>query len=268
MKTILVPTDFSRLSANAVRYAVGLAKNVDATILMVSVVNVNATSQTLMKWHKLEEEMLEIAQQDADVLMAEIKAETVECPSLTYRSIKGFPLELVIEHAATGLKKVLLGSNAAGVIDHSSVPVLAVPEDAVFRDVKRIVYATDMVNLQAEVQSIASYAKILGAEICILHVVPANNDLEIDTQQRVQDLIAIAGYPAITFHLLRNDRIAEAVETFVEEQQGDLLAMFTHKLGFYEKLFGKSVTQRLALHAKTPLLTFNKTMLKEKVAGT
>jgi hypothetical protein len=35
--------------------------------------------------------------------------------------------------------------------------------------------------------------------------------------------------------------------------------LFTHKLDFYEKLFGKSVTRQLAFHSTVPILTFNKT---------
>jgi hypothetical protein len=40
-----------------------------------------------------------------------------------------------------------------------------------------------------------------------------------------------------------------------------MLAMFTHKLDFYEKLFGRSVTRQLAFHSSVPLLTFNKTTI-------
>ncbi len=279
MKTILVPTDFSPLSKVAVMYAARLAVQLNAKIFLVSVVNVNSTSQTLMKWQKLEEEMLEIAQQDADRLMDEIRTQVSEELNIRYQSVKGFPIELVLERfisehridmivigtkGATGLKKSLLGSNATAVIDHSSVPVLAVPGDAKFNNVKRIIYATDLESVHEEIQTIAVYAKRLGAEISILHVLPGDATTTIDTKKITEQLIAETKYKAISFHVMHNDDIAEAVEAFFEARQGDILAMFTHKLHFFEKLFGRSVTQQMAFHAEVPLLTFNKTMLKAK----
>ena len=73
----------------------------------------------------------------------------------------------------------------------------------------------------------------------------------------------LAGYQKIPHHVLRNDNVAEALNTYITDEQADMLAMFTHKLDFYEKLFGKSVTRQLAFHAQVPLITFNKTTLYE-----
>ena len=276
MKTILVPTDFSDLSTVALRYAVQVAAQLKASIKIVSVVNVNTTSQTLMKWQKLEEEMLQIAEDDASRIIDEIRSEFGKKVDIHYQSLRGFPVEVVLDHfavedkvdliimgtkGATGVKKALLGSNAVAVIDHSSVPVLVVPGDAVFHGVRRIVYATDMEDLDAQIKIIAPYAKLFNAEISVLHVVPTRDTAEIDVKQILGDLTKTSHYKAISFHVLKNDHVADAVEQFSKEH-GDLLALFTHKLDLYEKLFGKSITQHLAFHAKLPLLSFNKTLVK------
>jgi nucleotide-binding universal stress UspA family protein len=189
--------------------------------------------------------------------------------------LRGFPVEVVLDHfviedkidliimgtkGATGVKKALLGSNAAAVIDHSSVPVLVVPGDAVFHGVQRIVYATDMEDLDKQIKAIVPYAKLFNAEISVLHVVPTRETAVIDVEQILSQLTNTSRYEAISFHVLKNDHIADAVEKFSKEY-GDLLALFTHKLVLYEKLMGKSVTQQLAFHAKLPLLSFNRAML-------
>jgi nucleotide-binding universal stress UspA family protein len=161
---------------------------------------------------------------------------------------------------ATGVKKALLGSNAVAVIDNSSVPVLVVPGDAMFRGVNRIVYATDMEDLDKQIKTIVPYAKLFNAEISVLHVVPTRETAVIDVEQILSQLTNTSRYEAISFHVLKNDHIADAVEKFSKEY-GDLLALFTHKLVLYEKLMGKSVTQQLAFHAKLPLLSFNRAML-------
>ena len=221
--------------------------------------------------------MAETARQGAEQLIREIKEDVKGELKIEYRSIIGFPFEEMVEHTvvsdgfdlivmgtkgATGLQKVLVGSNAAAVIDNSSVPVITVPPDTVFKPVKKIIYASDMTSITEEVKPIAMFASIFNAAIKVLHVLPGDSSKKIDGKALAADLIKITNYKKISFHVSRNNSIADEVDTFVADQKADLLAMFTHKLDFYEKLFGKSVTRQLAFHACVPLLTFNKTTLQ------
>jgi nucleotide-binding universal stress UspA family protein len=125
MKTILVPTDFSKASKVAVLFAIGIAKKIKASIILLSVINAN--SSTMRNWKKLERELIKIAQQDADKLLSEVKAETATV-AITYHPILGFPIEDRIEQfavdnkvdfivmgtkGATGLKKTFMGNYLA-----------------------------------------------------------------------------------------------------------------------------------------------------------
>jgi hypothetical protein len=38
-----------------------------------------------------------------------------------------------------------------------------------------------------------------------------------------------------------------------------VLAMFTHEISFFEKVFDKSMTRRMAFHSRIPLLAFRQT---------
>lgn len=287
MKTILVLTDFSKLSKVAVSYAIGIAKKMEAKIILLSVINASSSSNTLMNWKKLEEEMVKGAQQEADQLMQEIKKEqgTVK---ITYRSILGFPMQDLIDQfvvknkvdfivmgtkGATGLKKVAIGSNATAVIDNSSVPVIVVPGETAFKSIKKIVYATDFKNLVTEIKTITLFAQHFNAPVHVLHVVKDSSKSEMEKIERnmaqmakEEQLISTAKYPKIHFHVVKSQDTAKALDRFVVDYKADLLAMFTHKLDFFEKLFGKSITRQLAFHSKVPMLTFNKTNLKLKKA--
>ena len=277
MKTILVPTDFSRLSKVGVSYAIGLAKKMNARILLLSVINASSSTNTLRSWKKLEEEMIKTAQQDADQLIKEVKTEA-EGVNISYCSVSGFPIEDMIDKfsvrnkvdlivmgtkGATGLKKALMGSNATAVINNSSVPVVVVPEKARFRSIKKLIYATDVRNFQKEIRTVAGFAHFFDVSIQVLHVMgkgPSIKKVESDMAWISREkLIRMARYPKIKLHVLRNENIADAVNKFVSDEKADLLAMFTHRLDFYEKLLGRSVTRQLAFHSKVPMLTFNKT---------
>jgi nucleotide-binding universal stress UspA family protein len=271
--TFLVPTDFSDLSRVAVIYAAGLAKTLNAKIVLASVININPTSETLLHSKKLEEEMTASAQQDADELTTGLREMGVD---VVFHSVVGFPFDEVIdqmvtEHkadmivmgskGATGLKKVLLGSNAVAVINNSSVPVVVVPGGVTYSPVQKIVYATDMSRYHDETKTVALFARLFNAGVQLLHVIPKNSVKQTDEEQLTAELIRLTDYPKISFHVSKNDHIAEEVDRFVAETNADMLAMFTHRLDFYEKLFGRSVTRQLAFHGKVPLLTFNKTTL-------
>ena len=273
---ILTPTDFSKLSKVAVLYAIRLAEKLDAEVVLMAVINNNSHSHASIHWRKLEEEMVNIAQQDAQQLMTEIKAEMGDRAKVSYEYIVGFPVEEMIENfvvqngidmivmgtkGATGLKKVMMGSNAVAVIDNSSVPVIAVPSETEFKKVKKIMYATDMENIYEEIKTLTMFAELFDAEIDILHVIPADSAKKIDCNKMASDLIIEGKYPKITFHVSKNDHVADEVDAFVVAHEADMLALFTHKLDFYEKLFGRSVTRQLAFHARVPLLTFNKSTI-------
>jgi nucleotide-binding universal stress UspA family protein len=283
MKKIVVLTDFSKESKVAVSYAIGLAKAIQAKIILVSVINAGSSSKTLSNWKKLEGEMLKIAKADADLLIREVRTEAGEI-QITYHSILGFPLaemtdQFVAKHkidflvmgtkGASGLRKTLIGSNAAAVIDKSSIPVIVVPGKAQFKKIENIVYASDIQNLWEEIKTVAWFAKFFDASIDVLHIVQGRSKKELEELERnmariskEEQLIKTAKYPKIQFHVLNSKNISKAVDHFVSDQKTDVLTMFTHQLDFYEKLFDKSITRKLAFQSKVPMLTFNKTNLK------
>lgn len=274
---ILVPTDFSGPSRGAVLYAVRAAKKLKAEVILLAVIGVNSSAASSMKWNKLQEELVRTAEQDAAELIREIREQTTGKLQITYSYITGYPVQSMIESfavkngvdvivmgtkGATGLKKVVLGSNAAAVINMSSKPVIVVPGETSFTPIKKIVYASDMINIDKEIKMLAVLADTFGAAIRVLHVIPSASEKKIDIKETTANLVRQANYPKISFHVSKNDDIPQEVDTFVANQKADMLAMFTHKLDFYEKLFGKGVTRQLSFHSRVPLLTFNKTTLK------
>jgi nucleotide-binding universal stress UspA family protein len=277
MNKILVPTDFSEPSKVAVLYAARMAKKLNAEITLLSVVDVNPVSQTVMKMQRLEEVIIEGAEDDANALIGEIKEKIDGEVVICYELITGFPVHEKIEkfvlengidmiimgtHGTTGLKKVLIGSNAAAVIDNSSVPVIAVPNDAKFDAIQKIVYATDLVNVNEEIKTIGLFASLFEASINVLHVRSIEAINNVNVEEAIADLKKQAKYEKITFTIKVNNHVAEAVEEFALQEKADLLVMFTHKLDFYEKLFGRGITRELAFQGHVPLLTFNKTTLQ------
>ncbi|MCU0382434.1 MAG: universal stress protein [Cyclobacteriaceae bacterium] len=270
---ILIPTDFSTPSAVAALYGMQLAKSLKGSVTLVWFNSIQTSKKSLAKWKLLEKEMKALAEEDAAHLMADLKAEVRQGPTLTYAPITGtnfanaleayakkenFDLIVMGTKGATGMKKVLVGSNATAVIDNSSIPVLVVPETCEYKPFKRIVYASDLKKLEAEAKTMAKLAATFKAELHVLHVANALANTK-QAKSLLPELVKACGYSKIVFKELVDENIASAIDRYLNEVEADLLSMFTHKLDFYEKLFGKSVTREMAFHSAVPLLAFNKT---------
>lgn len=277
MKTILVPTDFSKLSITSIYYAIGLAKEINAKIIVLNVINGVLSTSSLNTWKNLDEQMIQDAQTEATRLLEEISNKH-GIIDISYSYVLGFPVKDAVEEFATqhkvdfivmgskgvtGLSKAFLGTNAAAVINNSSIPVFIIPGEVNYKRIKNIVYASDMDNLLHEMKAITKFAALVDASVHVLHVVDTEEGLSKEkTKLRdglIEELIRMTNYSDIHLHLKRNSDIAEGVEKFVVETRPDLLIMFTHRLDFYEKLFGKSITRQVVFHNDTPLLAFNKT---------
>lgn len=276
--TLLVPTDFSKASKTAVFFAINLAKKLGGDVKILHVVQANPSSETLMKWKKLEEEMMRIAQEDGDALMTEInKTIRGKKPPVSFHIRQGYDFTLIVNHfaeetdadlivmgttGATGLKKVLLGSNAAAMMNAATVPVLAVPAESKFGSIRKMVYATDLKHTEEEIKTVAMFAQLLGARVEVLHVVKEKTKELPDTKKFSKTLQDIAKYKKITFHLVKGDKVPNVIDSFVKKQKAQMLTTFTHRLDFFEKLFDKGITRKLAYHIRIPILTFNKSTLK------
>ncbi len=272
---ILIPTDFSKLSKVAVNYAVKMTKKLNAELVLLNVVHIDAPprASTAIKVKSIENAMVDNAKQDCIQLINEIKKENRGKINISYKIIKGYPVESIVGNfaryndisliimgtkGATGLEKILIGSNAAAVINKSDIPVITVPEFARFKNLKRIVYATDMKNINADMKALVPFAKRFDASVHILHIISAKSKKKIDVASIASNVIKKAKYTKITFQVSINDEITEGIDEYIAAIKADMLVMFTHNLTFFEKLFGKSVTRQMSFQSFIPLLTMKK----------
>jgi len=273
MKKILVPTDFSKAAANAAQYAAWLAQKLSAKMELVHVIDIGTPGTKLHNWQKLEAQMIKSGQEGAKQVMENIR-NPVE---ITYKHLAGSPFQDVVSEfaesekadmivigsrGASGLKKALFGSNAATLINRCSKPVIVVPAEAEFNGIRKVLYPTDMVHLDEEIKTIARFAKHFDAQILVLHV-KSGNAPKRDTTNLENILTRMANYRKIKFDVVGNEDVVAGIEEYVQSEKPDLLAMFTHELDLYERIFGKSVTRQVTFHNSLPLLSINRDKSRE-----
>lgn len=135
---ILVPTDYSERSMLGVAYAAGLARSLDAELLLL--VNLNLPEQSHLEHASsirpfdLDEaamnELALVAKRHADGLSVTSMVTHLESPAkaiLAVADAEGVEMIVIASHGRTGFQRWVLGSVAEGVARSAGVPVLVVP---------------------------------------------------------------------------------------------------------------------------------------------
>lgn len=274
MINILVPTDFSALSKVAVQYAIKIANKLNGRVTLLHVVTINKPTRATMheRIRELEEDLIRFAERDLTKLIKEVCktvktteplkysiVRTTEFTEAIRKETKRLRIGLIVmgTKGASGFKKAVVGSNTASVIEVSNVPVLAVPDRAQFKGFKDIVYASDLKNLERELKSIVLYADQFGSVIHLLHIVPTGKDVD-ELEEKIDKVIKKSRCKNIVSLVLVDRDIEGAIDQYIGVSKADLLAMFTHDLSFYEKLFDRSMTRKMAFQSNVPLLAFKK----------
>jgi nucleotide-binding universal stress UspA family protein len=265
MKTILSLVDFSDASANAVSFAAELSKRASARLVIVNILhNGEAEDEIKNKLEKIESGLKESI--DAGLvcesslahgnLIATLKKIiAVQQPDMIVMGTKG----------ASGLKKLLIGSNTVNVIANTRVPVLVIPEVARFEHFfkngkNRIVFATDLELFENEdiLDILKEFALlIIEPKVRILSVRPKNTGLP-DLKRMERDYLVSRFTPEIAAERITvfSDSVIGGINYYLKEKSEDtgLVAMIARDSG---KLIQKHYTREMASHTHLPLLVFH-----------
>lgn len=261
MKTILVPVDFSDNSKSALDYAILLAKKLSMELTLLHVF------QSSMAELSDAEKELELWK--AAVISSEgsLKCKTilVEKGDLTEEIIKlinNNTADLVVmgTKGITGLAEVFLGSNTARVIERASCPVIAIPQDYLFTEIKKIVFATNYHDSDVpSIRFMVKLSKLFDAELIVVHVADGERKLKLEEDLStyfMEQVKKSVTYDKMRFQLLKDDNVENALYEFINKQRADLLAISSEDRMFTGLLLNKSLTRKFVHHIQIPLFAF------------
>ena len=134
IKRILAPTDFSELSANGVRYASQLAKELGSELVIMNIVPLdesNFASKREIDQHKLElDEFLVDRDVNPDLNLRKLVEPGVPSGTIiSFAERENCDLIVMSSHGRSGLSRLLVGSVTEQILRKSPCPVLVVPLD-------------------------------------------------------------------------------------------------------------------------------------------
>jgi nucleotide-binding universal stress UspA family protein len=276
MDKILVTTDFSSNSKAACRFAIQLASQHKCELTFFHsyyIANLGSMSGEALiafenretdKIQKKLNKFVEVLYKDIDASQLNKKC-VIKSAVLTDSSIREYAQEnnfsfICISTRGSGKLKKIFGSNTSNLITHSLVPVIAVPFNYRRSEINKIIYASDLVNIEDEVAKVNEFAKPLNAIVEILHFeYPTDNAIN---SIALDELIKANSGPKIKLHIEKIDLTESLIlniRSVIKKSKPSMLIMFTEQnRSFFTKIFHPSKSVNYSFNAKIPLLVFNK----------
>ncbi|MDF2439002.1 MAG: hypothetical protein K0Q95_3378 [Bacteroidota bacterium] len=273
MKTILVPTDFSEAAANAIDYAVEIAKLSQAKLILFHVYHlpvVPAEVPVVMPIEETKSESIKgLKKIERSLYIKHGEQMAIECTARL-----GFPVEeinlfakeckadlIVMGMEGTGyLTEKLIGSITTSLIKKSQCPVLAIAKNVRFTSLKKVVLACDYNHIENKgvLSPLREMAKQFKSHLYLLNVVPATNELPTVSKavegMKLDHMLEEIDH---SFHYVKGGNIIEGINDFVEENGIDMVAMVPRKHSWWQNLFEEPTSKAMAFHTKTALLTLH-----------
>ena len=271
MKNIVVPTNFSAASANAVRYAANLAMAMNANLyilhfyqlpLMIGDAGMPAESINMLAAD---------AEEEMQNLENVIRNETHNGLRVYTRVEDGYVASKLEEYCDTlqpfavvmgpeesdALGKILAGAKTIHAARHLHWPLIVVPAGATFKPIHKIALASDFRKVPETLP--ADLVERLVAEFSAeLHIIYASSDSTagFDPETTLQSawMDEIMGHQHPAYHFLYGKNIEETITAFAEKQGIDLLIIIPKKHGVFHELFGHDHSKSFLLQSQVPVV--------------
>ena len=268
MANYLVPVDFSEVSANALRYAIDMARDSDSIdVLHVQTGLITVTEAPVI--HNLKQAEQAVGDQLNDYLCSvlrleklptncEIKIETGEIVSPVTSVSKEGNYDLIIMGTRDkyDLLDRLLGTISLGVVKRSPLSVLLIPKNNAFHNFEKILIAGDEhLRNEANLEEIRKWNLPFNAHLEILHI----QDADQDEFSKASESIIREFYEkkevefSFEIKIVKGKRISEILLEDAEESRADMVMVLPEKQTFFSSLLFSSTSKELILKSVLPI---------------
>ena len=279
MKSILLPTDFSQNSINAIHYVHDMFKGERCEFYLLNVQKASSyisdDLMTLQPTTTIYENLIQNSKKSIEKIVTNVQKKYAK-DNHVYHTLVDYDnfidaIEQLVKtkdicliamgtKGATGADKVLFGSNTVKVIQHNDCPVLAVPNNCKFRMLNKIAFTSNYLThyKKEELKPLITLANKFASKIDVLHITKGEHLTEGQENNRafLDELFSNLNHEFIN---LANTDLFETVEHYIQYNDMDLLAMMSRKHSFLERLFTRHNVEKFAFKISIPLLVMTNT---------
>ena len=265
MKKIIIPTDFSDFSLNALEYGVNLFSDEEVIFYFVHAFGVPNGAAMAVK--NLDTILRDEAERSFENFLPKLKVLLKSNHTVKSRIINASLIESVkdVERkekinfilmgtaGATGIKEIFFGSNASDAAANTKAPLITIPVNYKYSGLSTVIVATD--NKPFEVfegfENVKNLLIANNTEIKTLYV-NARNEKNNSPQGNVcSNVFSGLKCSAIT---VQAPSAASGIRNYANETSPDLVILIARKHSFWERLSKRSVTEKIVESLKKPIL--------------
>ena len=274
MKKIIVPIDFSKHSEYALKTAALLAKDYNATVYVLHMLDIQEISLSESETYQQEKAMffLKLAEKKFNNFLVKDYLEGVKVVPIikhykVFSEVNAIALEVEADliimgsHGASGLKEFFVGSNTEKVVRYANLPVLVIKNEIVNTDFSDIVVATDFSE-----ESIHAFNRMikaldfLNARKHILYVNLPNEDFKTTSEMESMAnnfLMKAEGdaHRLINVNYVCDKSVEKGILNFSNAVGADLISVITHGRKGLSHIFAGSIAEDLTNHSTLPIVT-------------
>ena len=273
MKNILLPTDFSKNSKNAIEYSLKLFEGETVTFHILNSQKPTGyiTADVLYgaAGDSVYDGILDDNKKELEKLIRHCESQSENenftfVPKIDFDNIVDAVnqavslnnIELIImgTNGATGAEEVVFGSNTLKLIRKANCPVLAIPEGYVYNKIESVLLS---VNYQYELKTdalvvILDIVRKHDSTLKILEI--EENNVEVNSPKG--NYIDLFKGINIERFCIKNIPSAVAIDAFTQLIPVQLHAMFVERKSLLDRFIFGSETSKISYSSKVPLLIF------------
>jgi len=274
MNKIIVPVDFSETSENAAKFAAHLSKDIpEAELILYNVFdNIEAGSDgtPLQGDDEGRKSIMEFALQSIKKQLAAITPADISIVAeeddhfvdSLERYVRHNGIQLIVMGitGATRLGQIFMGSNTLNLISRKTVPVIIVPPDAQFTDIKNIMLISDFRDVEKSIP-LAQVKSVLSLFKPKLHIVNVDSEhyIELTDEYKAErakmDNMLKEFSPEYSF--IRMFDFVDSINQVAADRNIGMIITFPKEHAFLSNVFKTSHTKKLAYHSHVPIVAIH-----------
>jgi len=273
MKNIIVPVDFSIHSENALKAAVRIAKQHQATVTIVHMISFQEVNLSKEKKSEEGRYFIELTQKRFDKFLDKdyLKEVTVQTVVQNYKVFSELnqvakehrgDLIVMCSHKSNGIQNVFIGSNTKKVVRTSNIPVLVIKGEKKFTPHKGV-FACDfkLESKEIFIKAMQLFKK-LKIEVSLLYVNLPKRSFQSTNQihdqiTKFSDTLADAyKFSPAEVTIFSDFSVESGVFHFAEKQQADIIGIHTHGRKGISHVVSGSIGEAMVNHSSLPIITF------------
>ncbi len=271
MKSIIVPIDFSETSEYAFEIAASIAKEKQATLYALHMLELNQAMLTSSEGFHPEQTvfLIKLAEKRLNDFLQKSYLKGVKVvPIIKHFKVFSEISEVAKEHGADlivmgshgveGLKEMFIGSNTEKVVRNSDTPVLVVKSKLVSFMPQQMVFACDLKEeYVAALTKAKKIADSFSMQLKLVYVNTPGDDF-LSTNEINERIKLFCEYAAEDLDIaVYNDyNIERGVLNYGSETKADLIGVPTHGRKGLSHFFMGSIGEDIANHSTLPVITF------------